>query len=232
MVKRKRIHCGYSVHPDQVNRVLSSQGGMCDICKCSLSYNDSRIDHNHDTGALRELLCHHYTRVNMHRFASKQSKSKQASVEHERTAPKEGLEKDGQAIRGPSQGPGLTPTPHIKGPTVCEQLSPSDIALQKYFDDYNMAHPGYYPNVYEKDSFLAGYNTKKPIVCTQFSEQSVLIINSVLDIIAAYQNSSVTATVAVERIRGAVFEECNGLKYWFGGLTLGAMPPVEMSSKP
>ena len=186
MVKRKRIHCGYSVYPDQVNRVLSSQGGMCDICKCSLSYNDSRIDHNHDTGALRELLCHHYTRVNMHRFASKQSKSKQASVEHERTASKEGLEKDGQAIRGPSQGPGLTPTPHIKGPTVC----------------------------------------------TQFSEQSVLIINSVLDIIAAYQNSSVTATVAVERIRGAVFEECNGLKYWFGGLTLGAMPPVEMSSKP
>jgi hypothetical protein len=59
MVKRKRIHCGYSVHPDQVNRVLSSQGGMCDICKCSLSYNDSRIDHNHDTGALRGLLCHH-----------------------------------------------------------------------------------------------------------------------------------------------------------------------------
>jgi hypothetical protein len=107
----------------------------------------------------------------MHWFASKQSKSKQASVEHERTASKEGLEKDGQAIRGPSQGPGLTPTPHIKGPTVCEQLSPSDIALQKYFDDYNMAHLGYYPNVYEKESFVAGYNAKKPTVTAQSFNQ-------------------------------------------------------------
>lgn len=42
--------------------------------------------------------------------------------------------------------------------TVSKQYSPADIAWQKYFDDYNKAHPGYYPNAYEKESFVAGYN--------------------------------------------------------------------------
>ena len=94
-------------------------------------------------------------------FTSRQSRKLWKAVAHAYSEPgasREGLEKDGQVNGGPSQGIGSDPTPDIKGPTVSKQYSPADIAWQKYFDDYNKAHPGYYPNAYEKESFVAGYN--------------------------------------------------------------------------
>lgn len=45
----------YGVEPEEYENLLHSQEGVCAIC---LSSKSLRIDHNHETGEVRGLLCH------------------------------------------------------------------------------------------------------------------------------------------------------------------------------
>lgn len=47
---------------EQYNEMLSEQGGVCGICKCTLlsprvKQKNFCVDHNHSTGAVRGILC-------------------------------------------------------------------------------------------------------------------------------------------------------------------------------
>lgn len=47
----------YGITTEDVDRMLAEQGGACAICV--RPFDDTpRIDHDHDTGAVRGLLCH------------------------------------------------------------------------------------------------------------------------------------------------------------------------------
>ena len=48
-----------SLHPDQVKQKLSWQGGCCAICRKPLTYKETCVDHDHQTGELRDILCRH-----------------------------------------------------------------------------------------------------------------------------------------------------------------------------
>ena len=39
--------------------MLESQGGVCDICGSPPTTRSLAVDHDHETGAVRGLLCHH-----------------------------------------------------------------------------------------------------------------------------------------------------------------------------
>ena len=49
----------FGIGIDEYDRLLADQGGMCAICDASENYKGRRfaIDHCHDTGAVRGLLC-------------------------------------------------------------------------------------------------------------------------------------------------------------------------------
>jgi len=46
---------------DKYNKMFSEQNGCCDICQKHQSEFSKRlhVDHDHDTGEIRSLLCHH-----------------------------------------------------------------------------------------------------------------------------------------------------------------------------
>ena len=56
--RRKR---DYGVTPEQYAELAKAQRGNCAICGDVLAINTrmTHIDHNHETGAVRGLLCHH-----------------------------------------------------------------------------------------------------------------------------------------------------------------------------
>jgi len=49
---------------DDYQQLLTEQGGVCQICKCPPKENSAknmsqlRVDHCHETGKVRGLLCH------------------------------------------------------------------------------------------------------------------------------------------------------------------------------
>ncbi len=47
----------YGISREDFERMLSSQNGLCGICKCSLE-DSLVVDHNHKNGKVRELLCY------------------------------------------------------------------------------------------------------------------------------------------------------------------------------
>ena len=47
----------YGLSPDEVKEMYTNQNGCCDICEVPISLSKIQIDHNHDTGRLRGLLC-------------------------------------------------------------------------------------------------------------------------------------------------------------------------------
>lgn len=54
----------YGISPEEYQRMLDSQGGVCKICssdKVSRSRDTYNlfVDHDHETGKVRGLLCHH-----------------------------------------------------------------------------------------------------------------------------------------------------------------------------
>jgi hypothetical protein len=57
-----RLNRLYALRPGQYEEMLASQGNACAICKSADpgQYNSTRfnIDHCHETGAVRGLLCH------------------------------------------------------------------------------------------------------------------------------------------------------------------------------
>lgn len=49
----------YGLEPEDFEAMFRSQQGLCAICTKSLGPGSkTHIDHNHNTGAVRELLCH------------------------------------------------------------------------------------------------------------------------------------------------------------------------------
>lgn len=65
-VRAANIRRTYGLTIDQHDRMLEAQGGACAICREPFvssergkSVQDPHVDHDHATGALRGLLCHH-----------------------------------------------------------------------------------------------------------------------------------------------------------------------------
>lgn len=53
----------YGITAAQYDSLLAQQNGVCAVCKCppqNAAYNNRslRVDHDHETGAIRGLLCH------------------------------------------------------------------------------------------------------------------------------------------------------------------------------
>lgn len=56
---RRRFNLkSYGLSPEQYDEMLENQGGVCSICKCkNKSGIRLAVDHDHETGAVRGLLC-------------------------------------------------------------------------------------------------------------------------------------------------------------------------------
>lgn len=48
----------YNITLEEYDRMLKAQGGKCAICSCELKGRNCHVDHNHETGEVRGLLCH------------------------------------------------------------------------------------------------------------------------------------------------------------------------------
>jgi 23S rRNA pseudoU1915 N3-methylase RlmH len=48
----------YGISYAQYAEKLESQGGVCAICGCSPSTKSLAVDHNHETGQIRDIICH------------------------------------------------------------------------------------------------------------------------------------------------------------------------------
>lgn len=47
----------YGLTPDQYDALFTQQGGVCAICKAEPKTKKLAVDHDHDTGEVRGLLC-------------------------------------------------------------------------------------------------------------------------------------------------------------------------------
>ena len=56
--KNNRLLRMYGITLEQYNTMLLSQNNKCAICIQPFKQDDINIDHNHITGAIRQLLCH------------------------------------------------------------------------------------------------------------------------------------------------------------------------------
>lgn len=62
VVKRRAVlKATYGLTIEQYDSILESQGNSCAICKIDTPSGRGRfhVDHNHITGEIRGLLCHH-----------------------------------------------------------------------------------------------------------------------------------------------------------------------------
>jgi hypothetical protein len=59
-LRKSQLKMHYGMTPDDFDRMLASQGGKCAICGCTDPGGVGRfhVDHNHETRAVRGLLCH------------------------------------------------------------------------------------------------------------------------------------------------------------------------------
>lgn len=57
--RRNQLKSKFNITPEDYDRMLEDQGGRCAICKRHWSTLNRRlgIDHNHETGQIRGLLC-------------------------------------------------------------------------------------------------------------------------------------------------------------------------------
>ena len=56
--RRKEMKAKYGLTLEDYDELLESQGGVCAICnKPSHNYRRLAVDHDHETGAIRGLLC-------------------------------------------------------------------------------------------------------------------------------------------------------------------------------
>ncbi|OYV41134.1 MAG: hypothetical protein B7Z80_02660 [Rhodospirillales bacterium 20-64-7] len=56
-VQKRKIEQKYGLTEEQFNRKLEKQNFICEICKTTP--DKFYVDHNHDTGKVRGLICHH-----------------------------------------------------------------------------------------------------------------------------------------------------------------------------
>jgi hypothetical protein len=59
--RRTQLRVNYGITPDDLNGMITSQGGVCAICQRSLDSSTKwlipHVDHDHKTGKVRALLC-------------------------------------------------------------------------------------------------------------------------------------------------------------------------------
>jgi hypothetical protein len=51
----------YGLSPDDIRNMMDEQGGKCKICECDIT-KEYHIDHCHDVGKVRGLLCNKHNR--------------------------------------------------------------------------------------------------------------------------------------------------------------------------
>lgn len=47
----------YGMSPEEYSTLMAAQGGKCAICRSSCPRGRLSVDHNHETGEIRGLLC-------------------------------------------------------------------------------------------------------------------------------------------------------------------------------
>lgn len=59
--RNKHLRDMYGLTREQYDALLAEQGGGCAVCKADKASGKGsfHVDHDHDTGAVRGLLCHH-----------------------------------------------------------------------------------------------------------------------------------------------------------------------------
>jgi hypothetical protein len=58
MHKRKWLKRTYGITQQEYDGMMLDQAGKCDICKCDLKEGrTTHVDHDHNTGKIRGLLC-------------------------------------------------------------------------------------------------------------------------------------------------------------------------------
>lgn len=57
--RKYKLRVAYNMTVDDFNKMLEAQGGTCAICKGPAKgrFNTYNVDHNHNTGKVRGLLC-------------------------------------------------------------------------------------------------------------------------------------------------------------------------------
>lgn len=55
--RRKLLKKKYGITLEQYDELLKSQDGRCAICRCFPGKKHLAVDHNHETGRIRGLLC-------------------------------------------------------------------------------------------------------------------------------------------------------------------------------
>ena len=55
--RENRLKRDYGLTPPVLDDMREAQGNACAVCRSSFEERAMNIDHNHETGAVRELLC-------------------------------------------------------------------------------------------------------------------------------------------------------------------------------
>jgi ribosomal protein S17E len=60
LARKYRLKADYGITPEQYNTMLACQNNLCAICGKDQSQYNQRfaVDHDHNTGKIRKLLCH------------------------------------------------------------------------------------------------------------------------------------------------------------------------------
>ena len=59
VARKRKLKCYFGITVEEYDRMLAAQNGVCAICS-GINADGKRlaVDHNHETGKLRGLLCH------------------------------------------------------------------------------------------------------------------------------------------------------------------------------
>ena len=57
--QKDNLHRLYGITVEEYDALLARQGGVCGLCGRPPDRKRLHVDHNHGTGAIRGLLCHH-----------------------------------------------------------------------------------------------------------------------------------------------------------------------------
>ena len=57
ILRRKRIQTRFKLTPEKFDKLLQDQQYSCAICKTQLSESELQVDHCHNSGKIRGLLC-------------------------------------------------------------------------------------------------------------------------------------------------------------------------------
>lgn len=55
--RKSELKAKYGITPEQYERISAEQGGVCFICQAKPEGKALAVDHDHQTGAVRGLLC-------------------------------------------------------------------------------------------------------------------------------------------------------------------------------